>query len=252
MYTILFVTPSLKYAIKDQNRMITVISGASKGIGKAIAIKFGREGHQLALCARGVSELEEVSNLIVKAGGLTPLIMSVDMKNRQQIHQFGQTILERFGQVDVLVNNAGVFLPGSLLDEEEGRLEYQIETNVYSAYHLTRVLAPAMRVRKTGYIINMCSIASNTAYPNGGSYSISKFALLGFSKVLREELKGCGVKVTSVLPGATWSASWAGVDLPEERLMSAKDIADMIWATIQLSASAVVEEIIIRPQLGDL
>ena len=98
----------------------------------------------------------------------------------------------------------------------------------------------------------MCSIASQIAYPNGGSYSISKFALLGFSKVLREEMKNKGVKVTSILPGATWSNSWAGVDLPESRLMQATDIANATWSATTMSPSAVVEEIILRPQLGDL
>lgn len=98
----------------------------------------------------------------------------------------------------------------------------------------------------------MCSIASKIAYPNGGSYSISKFALLGFSKVLREELKPTGIKVTSILPGATWSNSWAGVDLPEDRLMQAHDIAIPVWSALSMSPSAVVEEITIRPQLGDL
>ena len=98
----------------------------------------------------------------------------------------------------------------------------------------------------------MCSVASIKAYPNGGSYAISKFALLGFTKCLREELKDKGVKVTAILPGATWSDSWAGVDLPQERLMPASDIADIIWGTYVLSDVAVVEELLIRPQLGDL
>ena len=98
----------------------------------------------------------------------------------------------------------------------------------------------------------MCSIASLNAYPNGGSYTISKFALLGFSKVLREELKDKGIRVTSVMPGATWSHSWDGADFPEDRLMKSEDIALVVSNAIDLSPNAVVEEIIIRPQLGDL
>ena len=100
-----------------------------------------------------------------------------------------------------------------------------METNVYSAYYLTKHLLTAMKAKQKGHIINICSIASKIAYPNGGSYSISKFALLGFSKVLREELKSEGIKVTAILPGATWSDSWKGTTLPPERLMEAKDIA---------------------------
>ena len=98
----------------------------------------------------------------------------------------------------------------------------------------------------------MCSIASLNAYPNGGSYSISKFALLGFSKNLREELKTQGIKVTSIMPGGTWSDSWAGFEAPEERLMQARDIAEVVVSALRMSASAVVEDIVLRPQLGDL
>jgi len=127
-----------------------------------------------------------------------------------------------------------------------------IDTNLYSAYHLSRALIPTMVAYGSGHIFNMCSIASFTAYPNGGSYSISKFALLGFSKVLREELKQKNIKVTSIMPGATWSASWAGVDLPESRLMQADDIAKIVWSALEMSPSAVIEDIVIRPQLGDL
>jgi short-subunit dehydrogenase len=131
-------------------------------------------------------------------------------------------------------------------------LESMIDGNLYSAYHLTRALIPTLLKSPTPHIFNMCSIASKIAYPNGGSYSISKFALLGFTKVLREELKDKGVKVTAILPGATWSNSWAGADLPHERIMEANDIAIAVWSAIQMSPSAVVEEIILRPQLGDL
>jgi len=127
-----------------------------------------------------------------------------------------------------------------------------IETNLYSAYHLSRAIVPNMITNGHGHIFNMCSIASKIAYPNGGSYSISKFALLGFSKVLREELKTQNIKVTSIMPGATWSASWEGVELPESRLMQAEDIAKVVWTALEMSPSAVIEDITLRPQLGDL
>ncbi|MFT5385107.1 MAG: short-subunit dehydrogenase, partial [Saprospiraceae bacterium] len=141
---------------------------------------------------------------------------------------------------------------GEIHNEEDGKLESMIETNLYSAYYLTRALLPQMLPYKKGHIFNMCSVASILAYPNGGSYSISKFALLGFSKVLREEMKDKGIKVTSILPGVTWSNAWAGVDLPTERLIQADDIAIAVMSASKMSPAAVVEEIIIRPQLGDL
>ena len=154
--------------------------------------------------------------------------------------------------LDVLVNNAGFFTPGLVTEEPDGALESMINSNVYSAYYTTRGLVGLMKANKAGHIFNMCSIASIKAYPNGGSYAISKFALLGFSKVLREELKGQGIRVTAILPGATRTASWDGVELPDDRFMKVEDVADAVYAAYALSGRSVVEEMVIRPQLGDI
>jgi NADP-dependent 3-hydroxy acid dehydrogenase YdfG len=121
-----------------------------------------------------------------------------------------------------------------------------------SAYHVTRTVLPAMIKKKSGHVFNMCSIAALDAYPNGGAYSISKFALNGFSKNLREEMKTHGIKVTAVHPGAVMTDSWSGFDNSGKRIMEAGDIAKMVFAASQLSVQACVEEILIRPQLGDL
>ena len=152
----------------------------------------------------------------------------------------------------MLVNNAGVFLPGQVHKEKAGVLEKQIRTNLYSAYYLTQFLVKIMIKNKHGHIFNICSTASLQAYPNGGSYSISKFALLGFTKNLRVEMMPFQVKVTAVIPGATLTASWEGVELPEERFMKTSDIARSIWNAYSLSGQTVVEEILIRPIQGDI
>jgi short-subunit dehydrogenase len=109
-----------------------------------------------------------------------------------------------------------------------------------------------MQQNKSGHVFNMCSIASIEAYPNGGSYAISKFALLGFTKVLREEMKPFGIRVTAVMPGATKTASWEGTDLPDARFMKTEDVAEVIFNAYSISDRSVVEEVIIRPQLGDI
>jgi NADP-dependent 3-hydroxy acid dehydrogenase YdfG len=137
-------------------------------------------------------------------------------------------------------------------NEPDGALERQIASNLYSAYYLTRVLLPAMTAQKSGHIFNMCSIASLDAYQNGGAYSISKFALHGFSRNLREEMKAHGIKVTGVYPGAVMTDSWAGFDNSKGRIMEAGDVAAMVYAAATLSPQACVEDIIIRPLLGDL
>jgi len=235
--------------------MNAVITGGTKGIGRAIADKLAKEGYDLIICSRNQEDLNKAKNALLSINPSINVVTSVvDVSDKKAVIEFGDLCLNSFGNIEVLINNAGIFIPGAIYEEEDGALESMIETNLYSAYHLTRKIVPQMMKTKSGLIINMASIASFMAYPNGGSYSISKFALRGFSKVLREELKPHNIKVTTVMPGATWSHSWAGMkdQLPESRLMQATDIADTIWNLINLSPSAVVEEVVLRPQLGDL
>jgi len=233
--------------------MKVVITGASKGIGKAIALKFANDGHDLAICSRNLTDLTGLKEQIHSIHPDLDVYVSVtDVSKKEEVLDFSNAVVKHFGSIDVLINNAGVFLPGKISEEQDGTLEKLIDTNLYSAYHLTRALLPVIKKSEKPHIFNLCSVASFMAYPNGGSYSISKFALLGFSKVLREELKSSGIKVTAVMPGATWSDSWSGAELPYERLMEAEDIAESILSIYKLGPSAVVEEIILRPQLGDL
>lgn len=231
---------------------LVVISGATKGIGRAIAEKFASQNYPIAVCARNEKDLEELNSLILNKYKVKCFTKKIDMSVKSEVLDFGKAIEELNMPVSVLVNNAGVFMPGKIIDEPEGALETQIDTNLYSAYYLTRSLLPLILKSDNAHVFNVCSIASLMAYPNSSSYSISKFAMLGFSKSLREELKQFKVKVTSLMPGATYTSSWAGVDLPEERFMKANDVADIIWASYNLSPQAVVEEIVLRPIEGDL
>jgi short-subunit dehydrogenase len=158
----------------------------------------------------------------------------------------------QFGVPDILINNAGQFVSASIIEEDIEMMEKMMNTNFYSAYYLTKALMPAMIKKKSGHIFNVCSIASLQAYSTGASYSISKFALFGFSKNLREALKPYGIKVTAIMPGAVYTNSWRNTDIDEKRVMQVNDIATMVHAAAQLSPQACVEDIIIRPQLGDL
>jgi short-subunit dehydrogenase len=233
--------------------MNVVITGASKGIGKAIANDFAAAGANLFLCARNqISLYDTVAELQQKYPAITVNAQTADISEKEAAKNFGEWVLQKANHIDVLVNNAGQFIPGSIYNEADGLLEQMINTNLYSAYHLTRTLLPRMIAAKKGHIFNLCSIASLQAYPNGGSYSISKFALMGFSKNLREELKPHNIKVTAVYPGAVMTASWGDFDNSANRIMEADDVAAMIIAATKLSPQAVVEDIIIRPQLGDL
>jgi NADP-dependent 3-hydroxy acid dehydrogenase YdfG len=233
--------------------MIAVITGASKGIGKAIAEKFVLNGFHVAICARHDDELQATAKELQALNKDSCILaLPYDLSDKEACIRFGNHILETFSSVDVLINNAGAFIPGDVSTEEEGVLEKLIAANLYSAYHLTRTLIPSMISAQKGHIFNMSSVAALKAYPQGGSYSISKYALEGFSKNLREEMKPLGIKVTTVNPGATLSDSWKGSNIDENRVMKASDIADTIWSVYNLSPQAVVEEIVLRPQLGDL
>jgi short-subunit dehydrogenase len=233
--------------------MNILITGASRGLGKAIAEKFAANGHHLFLSSRSKQALmESADNLKKKYPSVGLKYHAADLSDKQQAKQLAEWMLEQQVEVDVLVNNAGSFRPGSVHNEEEGSLEEMMAVNLYSAYHLTRALLPAMMKKRKGHIFNLCSIASLKAYENGGAYSISKFALLGFTRNLREEMKTYNIKVTAIIPGAAYTDSWARAGVDPKRLMEANDIAELVYTASQLSPQACVEEIIVRPQLGDL
>jgi len=181
---------------------VAVITGASKGIGKAIAEKLLQKKFDIAICARSSDVLEHVRKEWERLYPQSRIMTAtVNMQHRTEVKRFARNVLESLGQVDILVNNAGVFYPGNLADEAENQLERMMATNLFGAYHLTRELLPSMKEWATGHIFNVCSVASLKAYPNGGSYGISKYALLGFNDNLREELREERIKVTAIIPG---------------------------------------------------
>ena len=177
--------------------------------------------------------------------------MPVDLSDKNATQAFAHWCLQS-GTPDIVVNNAGQYISGGIYDEADGNLEKMMAVNLYSAYHLTRCFLPLMTAQKKGHIFNICSIASLHAYANGGGYSISKFAMMGFSKNLREELKPHHIKVTAVYPGAVMTDSWSDFDNSAKRIMEPSDIAIMVLAASKLSPQAVVEDIVLRPLYGDL
>lgn len=232
------------------NKLI-VITGATRGIGKAIAETFAKNQFDVVTCGRDLQNLEQFKEDI-QALGVTAYACQADLSDKQQCLDFVSLIKDLERPIDVLVNNTGVFIPGQVHDEEEGALEKMIETNLYSAYRITRGLLPQMMEKKQGHVFNICSTASITPYINGGSYCISKYAMYGMTKVLREEMKEHNVRVTAILPGATKTDSWEGAEIPEERFMQPEEVAETIWTTYSLSERTVVEEIVMRPLLGDI
>jgi short-subunit dehydrogenase len=232
--------------------MNIIITGASRGLGNAFAKIFAENRNDLFLTSMNENRLfKAVDELAKKFPGITIKAKPFDLSKKEQALAFGQWCLKNCSP-DILINNAGSFAGSDVHNEEDGALEEMIETNLYSAYHLTRAIVPTMIEKKSGHIFNISSIAGLKAYPGGGSYSISKFALRGFSINLREELKPYNIKVTTVFPGAAYTDSWAATGIERKRFMEADDIAKMVYAASQLSLQACVEDIILRPQLGDI
>jgi short-subunit dehydrogenase len=234
--------------------MYTVlITGSSRGIGNAIATEFASKGFNLIIHGRNEEQLEVVQRQMRLQ---FPMIrihsIAADLSMSSGIEQFIKRFTDLDLDVDVLVNNAGLFLPGSMMEEPQDQFEYLWKVNMSSAYHVTRAIWDKLSKSPRAHIINMCSIASVTSYEAGGTYSLVKHALLGFSKSLRKEGIGKGIRVTSVLPGATLTDSWAGVDLPPTRFMKSESVAKVCYTAFEINEDSVLEEVIIRPILGDL
>lgn len=231
---------------------LAVITGGTKGIGKAIVHHFAKHGFAIATCARSRQDLESLQQAVTAEYGVPFYSLPTDLAQKAETKAFGAFVQGLSLPVAVLVNNAGIYASGKFLEEDEQNFEQLWQVNVASVYYLTRLLAPAMVAQREGHIFNICSVRSQLALVDNTSYCASKFALYGMTKVLRQELQPTGVRVTAVLPGATYSHSWEGVDIAPERLMRAEDVAEAIYGAYCLSPQAVVEELTIRPQLGDL
>jgi short-subunit dehydrogenase len=229
-----------------------VVTGGTKGIGRAIIQKFAKEGFDVFTCSRNDDDLQKLKmDFELEFPDQKLFTMKADLSQKDQVDHFAQKV-KGHRIPDVIVNNTGIFIPGSVHSEPEGNFELMMHTNLFSAYYLTRAFSSALIERRSGHIFSIGSIAGLTAYANGGSYAISKWAMLGFTKCLRQELKEFNIKVTSILPGATFTSSWEGADIPVERFIKVEDIAESVWSAYNLSPYSVVEEIVIRPQLGDL
>lgn len=226
--------------------MNAIITGATKGIGRAIALQLAADGYNLAICSRDEAGLAALASEL-ETSGVRVHYLVADCADKTAVYNFCDFCSQVFGKIDLLVNNAGVFLPGSLLDEDDTAFEQQLQLNLNGAYYLSKYMGRKMRSQQSGHIINICSIASKQIKENAGSYSVTKWGLLSLNNVLRDELAKHNVKVTAVLPGSTLTASWDGTEIPKEKFVQPEDIAESISQLLKLSPAASVDELIIRP-----
>lgn len=232
---------------------VVLITGASQGIGAAIAKVFATEirGVRLILVARNERKLASVASACCRLGAKA-VALPCDVSDEAAVSALSATVHDRFGAVDVLINNAGKFAGAPFTEFSVADFDRMISTNLRSVFLVSRAFAPAMIARGRGDIFNMSSIAGLIAYPGGAGYSAAKFGVSGLSKVMRAELREKGVRVCCVYPGATQSPSWDGSGVDAERMMPAADIARAFLDVFRLSRRTVVEEIVLRPQRGDV
>jgi NADP-dependent 3-hydroxy acid dehydrogenase YdfG len=236
--------------------MDIVITGASQGIGAAIARAFASEQSgdaptRIALAARSADGLNTVADS-VREQGAEVLVCPTDVTDDEAVAQTAERVLGDWGAPDVLVNNAGMFRFAPLDELTIDGFRNQIDVNLTGAFAVTQAFLPAMRERKTGHLFFMASVASIQAYPGNAGYCAAKHGLRGLARVVREETKEDGLRVTTVIPGATRTPTWEGTELPDERFMAAEDVAQAVVDATGLSPRTVVEELLLRPQKGDV
>lgn len=248
-----YIYPKYKKLGKVGSQKYAFITGITKGIGLAVAERFARAGYGITGCARTARDLPLLQRHLMTIQPDIPVhLWAADLGSPDTIREMLSSVKGITPFPDVLVLNAGLFKQGGLADHPMDILSEMLQVHVIANWQIVHEFLPDMKAAGSGHVFTMCSVASLKAYPDAAAYTTAKFALLGFTKSLRLETQGTGIKVTAVIPGATWSNSWNKDAFPEARLMQAADIAEMIWQCTCLSPSAVVEEIILRPQSGDL
>lgn len=230
-----------------------LITGATKGMGRSIAVAFANEGINLAICSRNEKDLADFKQELLNINGTIKVFTRVaDGSDKLQLLKFAAATETELGFVNIIVNNLGMFEPLSMLDDADDTFQKHIHTNLMPAYHLYRYFGKTMMAARNGHIFNICSVAALDPIPAAGAYSVTKYALLGLTKTMRLEMQPYNVKVTAVIPGSTLTDSWKGVQVDKDKFVSPDDIASAIVNIYKMSAGANVDEIIIRPVGGQV
>lgn len=230
-----------------------LITGATKGMGRAIAIAFAKEGVNLAICSRNEKDLAGFrQELLQDNPQIKVFTKAADGSDKDQLLQFAAEAEKELGFISIVVSSLGIFEPVSILDEGDTAFERQLNTNFMPAYHLYRYFGKKMIAKREGHFFTICSVASLNPIASAGTYSVTKYALLGLTKVMRQEMMPHGVKVTAVIPGSTLTNSWEGTTISRDKFILPEDIASAVIGIEKMSAGADVEEIIIRPTTGQI
>jgi len=214
-----------------------IITGAGKGIGKAIAVALAAEGVNLGIIARTSADLETLKDSLTNTYGIKVFIATADIAVKSDVDQAIASLKESLGSIDILINNAGIGTFGTLLEMDHEQWERIIQTNVLGTYYVTRAALPTMLEQSGGSIINIASTAGERGFATGSAYCASKFAVMGMTEALMQEVRKSNIRVTALTPSTvnTELASNAGLKIgDEDRMMQAEDMAALVLATLKL------------------
>jgi short-subunit dehydrogenase len=230
-----------------------IITGATKGMGRAIAIAFAKQGLNLAVCSRSKKELLLLQDELKQiAPDVKVIISETDCSVKDEVLAFAGLAEQELGFISVIVNNVGIYEPTSILDDEENTFDKLININLMPTYLLYRYFGKTMIATGKGHIFTICSIAAINPVIEAGMYSVTKFALLGLTKVMRLEMQDHGIKVTTLLPGSTLTDSWKDTTISADKFVLPDDIASAIINAWKMSPGANVDEIVIKPTTGQV
>ena len=234
--------------MKSLNDKVVLVTGASRGIGRAIALSYAREGARLIISGRNHADLEALAKEI-KGLDTACKTIPADLRKPQEVELLAQNGQAAFGRVDILVNNAGIgaWAPVSQLTLEQ--YDDMFNVNVRAVFLLTRAILPGMITRGTGHIINIASTSSRWTYPEGTVYCASKFAVLGFNEALAKEVRETGVSVTAICPGQV--NTYLGDSGPQDwttGMLEPEDVANLVIQVSTLPSHAIVTELVVWPR----
>ncbi|MCE5171180.1 3-ketoacyl-ACP reductase [Paenibacillus profundus] len=219
------------------NNKVALITGAGKGIGRALAIALAKEGTHLGLVARTTSDLEALKSSLTKEYGVKVSIAAADISVQAEADKAVAAIRDELGTIDILVNNAGIAKFGTVLEMDPAEWERIIQVNLMGTYYVTRAVLPTMIGQNSGSIINVASTAGERGFATGSAYNASKFAVMGLTEALMQEVRKHNIRVTALTPSTvnTELAVNAGLKIgDEERMMQPEDVADLALATLKL------------------
>jgi 3-oxoacyl-[acyl-carrier protein] reductase len=233
------------------NKPVAIITGANRGIGQAIALRFAKEGFAVALVARDRKKLNETQELITSSEFEKPLIVQADLRDLKQVKEIVPKVIKEWGKIDVLVNNAGLGYLKPFLEISLEEYDEMMDVNTRAVFFLTQYTVPQMMKQKSGLILNIASLAGKNGFKSGTGYAASKWALRGFAQCLLHEVREYDIRVVTIFPGSVETSFGRGgqspTGTPSQNKIQAEDIAEVAYMAFHIPQRTMVSEIDMRP-----